>query len=130
MSLLPEIYNSEAIQERDWTESSLFAVLWNSVEDRLLEEMHAFVKQKPFRHLSLHYDDIVVDPGRTSMESDFGDACSAAVKHATGFEVRFRRKVHYTFMKVFQRNRQIAYYMSSCLPCCQVCSEYRERFLP
>lgn len=95
ISLLPEVYDSEAIQGKEWPEASVLAALWMAAEDWILQAWQEFVSSESYSHLSLHFDGIIVDGDRVQKSGqDFGLESSRAIETRTGFRPVIRRKMH------------------------------------
>ena len=71
-SCLPDVH-SHLIGDKthDWPENSCFHYLWSTVENWILMSWQAWAMTKPVKHISLHFDGIMLDEQRVSMEDDF-----------------------------------------------------------
>jgi len=84
-SAYPDAIDIAVDEKRDWPEATALYYLWTAVEDAILSAAEAFVRQRPYRHLSLHFDGLMVDSGRAS-EDDFLPRMQAYIVERTGFQ--------------------------------------------
>jgi hypothetical protein len=84
-SAYPDAIDIAMYEKRDWPDATAFYYLWTAVEDAILSAAEAFVRQRPYRHLSLHFDGLMVDSGRAS-EDDFLPRMQAYIVERTGFQ--------------------------------------------
>jgi hypothetical protein len=98
-SLLPECHAKFIAADRKWPESSVMHYVWASVEDQCLLSWQQYTMSKSVKHLSLHYDGVMLDGDRSSMEDAYVDSSCLFIKNNTGFAVNIVQKVYNTFMQ-------------------------------
>ena len=89
-------------RKHHWPENFAFHYVWTTAENQCLLALVDFVKAAEFRHLSLHYDGIMVDALRCGREADFGSAAGGAIANGAGFKVELVKKQSRTFLDILR----------------------------
>lgn len=84
-------------ERRDWPESTALHYLWTAGEDYILQAITSAVLLVPTKHLSLHFDGIMVDDARVGDHSGFQDYIQRHVEEKTGYKINIRRKESFSW---------------------------------
>lgn len=84
MSLQQDVFQEVTREGRPWPESSTASILWNRVEDACLQALAEKITSLHPKHLSLHFDGVIVDDDVMDQLGDFPRACSDAIFEKTG----------------------------------------------
>ena len=79
-------------EKREWPESTAFHYLYSAVEDFVLSAAVEYVKRWSPRHLSLHYDGLMLETRFSCNREKFLNDLNNHVKETTGFCLNFREK--------------------------------------
>ena len=94
-SLYPTLYTQicEA-PGKTWPEASMAFLVYASIEDNILQALVEHVRSKPTRHLSLHFDGVMVDKDRVGDPSKFQAEAEGAILDQTSYPIKLELKKH------------------------------------
>ena len=100
--LLPEMLDFALANPRKhlWAENFAFHYVWTTAENQCLLALVDHVRSADFRHLSLHFDGVMVDAARCGRDEDFGAGAVHAIESGTGFKVEVVQKHSKTFLDI------------------------------
>ena len=106
-TVVPEMHHTaiKEIKKHPWPENTAFHYVWTTVENQCLVSFVNFVKQKPFKHLSLHFDGLMVDSVRCQQDDDFGKEASASIHNDVGISVSLVQKTNQTLFQKLKAAR-------------------------
>ena len=107
-SLLPDVHKAvlQNPKKYSWPEASVFHYMWATVENQCLVSFVRFAQMQPLRHLSLHFDGLLVDAARADASEDFAAAAQATILADTGYSVHIVRKLDRTFLESLRHGLQ------------------------
>ena len=83
--------------DKEWPEATTLFYLWSAVESYVMHFMVQKAMELNPKHLSLHFDGLMIDRGSFNGCPHFANRCETAVRDATGYEVKVvRKEVVYT----------------------------------
>ena len=82
-----------------WPEATCFHFFWTTVENKVLLTWVQWVAGGPLRHLSLHYDGLLVDRARCQASADFKAESEAFIETDTQYKVTLIAKANMSFLQ-------------------------------
>ena len=70
----------------------------------ILEAMAVHTLERPCRHVSLHYDGLMVDAEVAGDPDEFAAECARVVADQTGYVVQIKQKMHYSMLDRLKTN--------------------------
>ena len=96
---LNPLLHAQCVEEgRRHPSASVLYYTWTMAEDFILEAWTKFIAMHPIRHLSLHFDGVMVDAARVGNQEVFKKSCEDAIHQATGYIVSIALKKHVAFL--------------------------------
>ena len=98
--LVPDLVDYAASQPRKhhWPENFAFHYVWTTAENQCLLALVEWLRTSECRHLSLHYDGVMVDAARCERQGAFGAEAAQAIADGTGFQVELVKKTDLTLL--------------------------------
>ena len=109
-SLLPEVYAfaQQNLKKYPRPEATAFHYFWATVENQCMVSFARLAQMRPVRHLSLHYDGLLVDASRAEASEDFGAEAQAIILADTGYRVKIARKWDRTFFEALRQGFEVS----------------------
>ena len=101
MNLLYDDYMSlKENKDKTFPSASIMSLMWQSVEDMIVQAWAEHVIALKPKHISLHFDGIRVSKEVASNVESHIEECQEVIKEKTGFTVSIVRKTHGTFREL------------------------------
>ena len=107
-SALPEVYAVAQQNAKKYPrpEATVFHYFWATVENQCLVSFARLAQMRPVRHLSLHFDGLLVDASRADASENFGAEAEATILADTAYRVKIARKWDRTFFEALRQGFQ------------------------
>ena len=101
-NLVPDVHRFalDNPKKHSWPENTAFHYVWTTVESQCLMAAVDFVRTSEVKHLSLHFDGLMVDATRCRATPGFGASTAQAIQSSTGFRVELVQKTSETFFEM------------------------------
>ena len=103
MNLLYEDYMSlRDNKEKTFPSASIMSLLWQSVENMILQAWAEHIVAMKPKHISLHFDGVRVSKEVATSVDSFIEQCQQVIKEKKSFDIKIAMKTHGTFMELVQ----------------------------
>ncbi len=89
-------------KDKNFPSASIMSLMWQSVEDMILQAWLEHVLAMKPKHLSLHFDGIRVSKTIVDNVDSHLEQCQKVIKQKTGFDVKITVKTHGTFRELVE----------------------------